>query len=129
MSSLLRLASFFCTAVVVASFAMFASDQARHGSTRTVAQLDAADSTAAPAQPPTVDEAAPSARVERLRERRHGTVREAIDDVDDQLVGPFKGIVRTRSPWAERIFESLLALLAFGLGLGFLARYAATRGH
>jgi hypothetical protein len=128
-SSLLRLASLACIAVLVISFGAFASEQAGHGSKATVAKIAAADaSTDAPAPEAQIDEASPDLRTERARERRHGALREKIDDVDDALLSPFKGIAGNGSIWEQRIVEGLLAFLVFGVGLGFLARYAATRG-
>jgi hypothetical protein len=108
--------------VILASFAMFAVDQARDGSKQQVAKLGGA------LEPPTnastnVNQADPSARAERVRERKHGQVREVIDDADDVLVSPFAGIVSSKSIWAQRGVPSLIALLLFGFGLRLLASY------
>ena len=116
MSSLLRLLSVVCSLVLLVSFGMFASDQAGDGSKKTVAQIGANDDVAASPGAPAADE------------KKHGPVRTAIDDVNDKLVAPFKGVIATDSAWGKRIAESVLAFLVFGLGLGFLARYASTRG-
>src|SRR4051794_38769223 len=115
MSKLLRLLSILCSLVLLVSFAMFASDQARGGSNETVAKIAAAD-----AQDQRQE--APAA------EKKHSDVRKAIDRANGKLVGPFKGVIATRSEWAKHISQTLLAFLVFGLGLGFLARYASTRG-
>jgi hypothetical protein len=116
MSALLRLLSIVCSLVLLASFAMFASDQAGDGSKQTVAQIGTNDeSTEAPVTP-----AAPK--------EKHSSVRKAIDGANDKLVGPFKGVVASDSVWARHISQTVLAFLVFGLGLGFLARYASTRG-
>jgi hypothetical protein len=131
MSSLLRLASLVCSLVLIASFAMFASDQASSGSKSTVAQIDAGTTggpIAAARKQPNIDQPAPDPKVERLREHKHGAFRELVDDGNDILVGPFKGIVASNSIWVQRIAPGLLAFLIFGLGLGFVARYASTRG-
>jgi hypothetical protein len=101
---------------------MFAVDQARDGSKQQVAKLGGA------LEPPTnastnVNQADPSARTERVRERKHGQVREVIDDADDVLVSPFAGIVSSKSIWAQRGVPSLIALLLFGFGLRLLASY------
>jgi hypothetical protein len=132
MSSLLRLASLACSLVLIASFAMFASDEAGKGSKSTVAQVDAATGgggpTTAARKQPNIDQPAPSPKVERLRERKHGSFRELVDDGNDILVTPFTGIVASNSIWVQRIAPGLLAFLLFGLGLGFAARYASTRG-
>ena len=128
LSSLLRLVSFAAVAVLVISFVAFASDEAGHGSQETVARIDSANSNDSAAVPRDINAASPTAETERARERRHGALRERIDDVDDALLSPFKGIAGNGSIWEQRIVEGLLAFLVFGVGLGFLARYAATRG-
>jgi hypothetical protein len=116
MSSLLRLLSILCSLVLVVSFAMFVSDQAGDGSKRTVAQIGARDDS----------QAALSNGAEP--KKQHGSIRKAIDGANDKLVGPFKGVIASDSAWVKRISESVLAFLVFGLGLGFVARYASTRG-
>jgi hypothetical protein len=116
MSALLRLLSILCSLVLLASFAMFASDQAGKSSKHTVAQIGTEDDkevTPAPA---------------KHAQEKHGGVRKAIDSANDKLVGPFKGVVASSSPWTKHISESVLAFLVFGLGLGFLARYASMKG-
>jgi hypothetical protein len=103
--------------VLLISFGFFASDQAGAGSKKTVSQIAVNDSSeSTPTQAP-----AP-------KEKKHNPVRTAIEKVNDQLVSPFSGIVAGDSPWTEHIAQTVLAFLVFGLGLGFVARYAATRG-
>jgi hypothetical protein len=116
MSALLRLLSILCSLVLLASFVMFTSDQAGDGSKQTVAQIGSNDES----QPASAKTAAPK--------EKHSAIRKAIDGANDKLVGPFKGVVASDSPWAKHISESVLAFLVFGLGLGFLARYASTKG-
>jgi hypothetical protein len=115
MSALLRLISIACSLVLIASFAMFASDQAGHGSKKQVAQISADDSVQAAVRPATP-------------KKKHSGVRRAIDGANDKLVSPFKNVVASSSPWTRHISEGLLAFLVFGLGLGFVARYASMRG-
>jgi hypothetical protein len=102
--------------VVVASFVLFAVDELNGASSRNQAKL-------------TQDlEANPPPAAEQQRERDHGAVREAIDDANDVLVSPFDGIVSNDdSRWAQRGVPALLALLVFGFGLGFLARFSRGR--
>jgi hypothetical protein len=107
--------------VVLVSFALFAIDQARDGSKQQVAKLGAKlEPTAASTN---VNQADPSPRTERARERKHGKVREAIDDGNDILVSPFSGVVDSNSIWVQRGVPSLIALLLFGVGLRILATY------
>jgi hypothetical protein len=107
--------------VLVASFGLFAIDQARDGSKQQVAKLG---SKLEPTNAATnVNRADPSPRTEREREKKHGKVREAIDDVDDILVQPFASVVDSKSIWVQRGVPSLIAFLLFGVGLRFAAAY------
>jgi len=115
MSALLRLISIVCSLVLLASFVMFASDQAGDGSKQTVATIAANDDTQT------------AVKSDKPKEK-HSGVRKAIDGASDKLTGPFQGVVATDSPWGKHISQSVLAFLVFGLGLGFVARYAATKG-
>jgi hypothetical protein len=112
----IRVVAIVASAIVLISFGLFAVDQFRATSEREQNRL---------AEQDTVD---PSAAQERQRERKHSGLREAIDDADDFLVSPFSGIVEGGGRWATRGVPTLLALLVYGLGLGFLARFARGRG-
>jgi hypothetical protein len=116
---LLRTASIVASAIVLVSFALFAYDESRNASDAGVAAIEGLDATRAPN---------PTAGQERARERAHTRVREAIDDADDVLVAPFAPLTKnTSSSWVARGVPTLLALLVYGFGLGFLARYARGR--
>jgi hypothetical protein len=55
-------------------------------------------------------------------------VREAIDDADDVLVTPFAPLTEgSSSSWVRRGIPTLLALVVYGFGLAFLARFASGR--
>jgi hypothetical protein len=69
----------------------------------------------------TTDPIAPSEREEAIRERHHGAVRETIDDANDVLLRPFVDLVDSNSAWVNHGIPALLALLIYGVGLGFLA--------
>jgi hypothetical protein len=112
---LLRTASVVLCALVIVSFAAFAVDQARDASER---QQDLAAG---------ILEPDPTERAERAREREHGDVREAIDDVNDVLLAPFAWVVDSDEIWVQRGVPTLLALLVYGFGLSFVARYASGR--
>ena len=114
-------ASTIAALVLVASFGMFAIDQANNGSKQQVAKLG---SEIEPGAVQTnVNQADPSPKTEREREKQHGQVREAIDDVDDVLVSPFAGVVHSNSIWTQRGIPTLIAFLLFGVGLRILAGY------
>ncbi len=54
-------------------------------------------------------------------------VRKAIEDANGVLLSPFKGLAQSSSAWVNHGVPTLLALLVYGLGLGFLARYVRQR--
>jgi len=112
----LRAAAIAVSGIVALSFALFAIDEAKSASDRTVLEIEGRAAAASPN--PTGDE-------ERARERAHGPVREAIDDANDVLVSPFAGLAPDGGgTWARRGIPALAALVVYGLGLGFLARFA-----
>jgi hypothetical protein len=119
MEGLLRTAAIVASAIVLVSFALFAIDETRDASNRSVAGIAGLEATR------TAD---PTSREERARERAHGAVHEAIDDADDVLVKPFASIADgSSSSWVRRGVPTLLALVVYGFGLSFLARYARGR--
>lgn len=128
LSSALKLVALACSAVVVMSFVAFVADEAGHSSKATVASIARADSTESAVAKADLNVAAPTAATERQREKQHSALREKLDDGNDILVAPFASAVGSDSIWAQRIVSGLLALLVFGVGIGFAGRYAATRG-
>jgi len=113
----LRYIAVLASAIIVVSFALFAIDETRAASVQSRAAIAAQE--VAGSDP----EAA--AAVERLREKRHSAVRERIDDANDVLTQPFSGLVnRSQSIWMRRAVPSILALLLFGAGFAFLARFS-----
>jgi hypothetical protein len=109
---LLLLASTLCTLIVVASFVMFALEEANAGSTT---QQDKVVS---------LDQPDPSAQTERQRERKHSKVRELIDDANDKLTKPFDGITTSNNIWVERGVPALVAFFLYFVALRVLAGYA-----
>jgi hypothetical protein len=103
---------------VVVGWGAFAIDQARGASNESVAGI-AGD-------PATFSD--PSPDQERAREKTHGAVREFVDDVNDVLLSPFAGISDSSgSKWVRRSIPALIALLVYGFGGGFIARFASGR--
>ena len=113
---LLRAVAIVASLIIVVSFVMFAADKGNETSSRQQRELTQE-----------IEQPSPSEQGEREREKRHGTVREAIDDADDVLLSPFKGIVSSDDTWVTRGVPSLLGLLLYGFVLGFLARYMRGR--
>jgi hypothetical protein len=112
MAPLVRLAAILASGCLLIGLIVFVVEQAGEGSDAQVQKLEQ-------------DLGKPelSANEERVRERRHGAMREGIDDVNDVLMRPFTGIVESNDIWVQRLVPGLLALLVFGLGLGLLANY------
>jgi hypothetical protein len=120
--------STIATVVLLVSFGLFAIDQSRDASEQQVAKLGSKQASADDASA-NVNQADPSPRAEREREKKHGDVREAIDDVNDVLVSPFAGIVDSNSIWVQRGVPTLIALLLFGVALRILAAYLPGGGR
>jgi hypothetical protein len=119
LEGLLRTAAIVASALVVLSFALFAIDETRDAAKQSAAAVAGLEATSS---------SDPSATEERARERAHGSVREAIDDANDVLVSPFAFAASdSGSSWVRRGAPALLALLVYGVGLSFLARYARGR--
>ena len=115
----LRIAAVVCSVLVVAGWGLFAIDEARTASKETAEEVAGQRATSHPD---------PSPRQEQARERAHGDVREAIDDANDVLLSPFAGITSSSgSTWTRRSIPALIALLVYGFGLGYLARFARGR--
>ena len=110
---LLRTVAIAVSLILVASFALFAVDELNGATQRNEAKLSQDL------------EANPPPAVERQREKDHGAVRETIDDANDVIVSPFTGLTSSSgNRWVQRGVPALVALVVFGFGLGFLARFA-----
>jgi hypothetical protein len=97
---------------VIVSFGLFARDQMAGASEHQQTELAAGlPSTAAGGSSST---------------HAHRQPRRFIDGAANALEAPFKSVVSTQSEWVKHIFPAIFALLVYGLGLGFLARF--TRG-
>jgi hypothetical protein len=116
LASILRAVSLVASAIVVLSFVLFVLDETRAASQRTSAEV--AGLKAARTADPDPDQ-------ERARERVHSSGRELVDDADDILLAPFAWAAPdTTDKWALRGVPALVALVVYGFGLSFLARYA-----
>ena len=107
---LIRTAAVVASLLVLAGFLAFAVDQST-GASRHQQEV-------------VVD---PGAVQERQREAGHSRVRIVLDDINDELLKPFTGIVDSTEPWVQRGVPTLFGLLVYGVGLGFLARYVRSR--
>jgi hypothetical protein len=118
MGPFLRLAAIVTSGIVLLGFAAFAAEEMDRGSKSQQNAIADELGTARTA----IVEPNPTPEVEEARERRHSTLREAIDDANDVLLAPFSRLIDSNNAWAERGLPALLALLVYGLGLGTLAR-------
>lgn len=115
----LRIAAVVCSLVVLAGWSLFVIDEVRAASDTTAAEVAGRTASA---------QADPTPAQERDRERAHSGVREAIDDVNDVLLAPVAWLGESSSSqWWQRSAPAVVAFLLYGLGLGFLARYARGR--
>jgi|SRR5215211_4394448 len=117
MGSLVRLVAIVCSGLVLLGFAFFATDEMSRGSQNQQNALSSELSGAI--DPPPV---APSPDEEADRERVNGMFREAVEDANDVLIGPFAGLVESSGTrWVGHGVPALLGLLLYGLCLGMLA--------
>ena len=117
MGSIIRLVAIVMSGFILLGFAFFAADELDRGSKT---QQQALDNELGGAS----DDLGPIARTsedEAAREAAHSTFREVIDDANDVLLGPFVDLVDSGDVWVSRGVPTLLALLLYGVGLGFLA--------
>jgi hypothetical protein len=115
----LRTFAFAATVFVIAGWAAFAFDETRGASDRSRAEIAGSRATSLPD---------PSPEQEREREHDHSRVREWVDDVNDVLLKPFAFAVDgSQSRWVRRSGAALLALLAYGFGAAYVARFARGR--
>ncbi len=111
----LRLLSLVLCAVVVLSFGLFASDQAGHGSRS--ARAGEGDPTVVATTAPAPGTAA----------GEHG-VRAKVDDAAQHLRQPFSWAVPAGSgAWHALLVPTVLALLVYGFGLAYVARFTNGR--
>ena len=110
----LRLASLVCCGLVVMSFAMFARDQMAGASEHQQTELVAGANTST----------APVAIT-----HKHSQPRRFIDGAAKTLTSPFSAVVKSSNPWVDHGLPTILALVAYGVGLGYLARFVSVRVH
>jgi hypothetical protein len=118
MGSVIRVLAILLSAIVLLGFAFFATDEMSRGSQN---QQNALKSEiAASDDPPPV---APSPQEEAQREQVNGAFREAVEDANDVLLGPFASLVDDSSnSWVTHGVPVMLGVLLYGFCLGMLAR-------
>jgi hypothetical protein len=111
-SRVLRLTAFVCCALVALSFAMFARDQAAGASEHQQTEL-----VAGPHQALTASTSS----------KPHAQPRRFIDGAAKVLTAPFDAIVQSSNDWVKHGLPAVFALIVYGLGLGYLARFSSAR--
>ena len=101
--------SFVCCAFVIASFAFFAVDQVSGASSQQVASIS---------------DSAPATK----HATHHGPIRRFVESVAKDLTYPFHSLLNSSSQWANQLLLLILGLTVYGVGLGYLARYASGLG-
>jgi hypothetical protein len=104
-------ASWLCCVLVLASFTLFVRDQLVEGSKHQQQALVASAPGATPAP----------AHHQAAQPRRF------IDGAAHTITSPFDAIVASDSPWVNHAMPAVFGLLVYGLGLGYLARFANGR--
>jgi hypothetical protein len=108
LAGILRVASRIVCLIVVASFVIFAVGQTGAASTH---QVDKVSETTTTTQP-----------------EHKGTAHKVLDEVAGKLTSPFSGVTAgSTSQWVIRGVGTLMALLVYGVGLGYIARVLRIR--
>jgi hypothetical protein len=119
-STLLRLLSRIACLIVLASFTWFAVEQAGSASAHQQQELNAS-APASTAASPTKSSAKATGKTE-------SSLRKAIDEASSAITSPFSAATAGwKNEWAIHGTLTLLALLIYGFGLGFLARVLRVR--
>lgn len=114
LATLLRLASRIACLIVIVSFAIFALEQTSEASSHQQNEVTGS----------AIGAAAPHSK----KHAPEGTVHRVIDEVASALTSPFSGITAgSTSQWAIRGVGTVLALLVYGIGIGYLARMLRIR--
>jgi hypothetical protein len=116
MGSVIRFLAIATSAIVLLGFALFVVDQMDEGSKTQQQALDG--ELGHPVDP---NEVSPTPVEERAREAQQSSAHELVDDANDVLVAPFGVLIDSGNNWVQHGVSTLLALLIYGVGLGFVA--------
>ncbi len=113
LASLLRVVTIAICLVTIASFGLYAINQTNDASAHQQQSL--------------ATEGAEQAAVQTSENHTTG-VRGVIDEVSKTLTSPFDGVTSgSNSEWLKRGANVALALLVYGFGLGYIARFIRVR--
>jgi hypothetical protein len=101
----LVLAAFVCCGFVLVSFTLFTVDQLAGASAKQQNAIVSGSAIPPPA-------------------KHQGQPRQFIDGAAHDLISPFSSIVQSNNQWVTRGLPTFFAVLVYGVGLGYLARYS-----
>jgi hypothetical protein len=113
--ALLRIGSRIACLIVIVSFGLFVIEQTSSASTH---QQEAVNGT----------NGGPTSTPPATHPAKEDEAHKVIDEVAGKLTSPFSGITAgSTSQWVIRGVGTVMALLVYGVGLGFLARFLRLR--
>jgi hypothetical protein len=125
LAKLMRLAALSISLVTIASFALFAVNETESASAHQQRVLNGEVPVSEAS--PEAGRSTPASRAPAATKKSHG-VRGVIDDVSEALTSPFSGATSgSSSEWVKRAANLGLALLVYGFGLGYAARFMRVR--
>lgn len=114
-TGLMRLASRIICVIVIAWFVVFVVNQTSSASTHQQNELTEGTPT-------------PAGESSEGIAKHESTLHRTLNETADALTSPFAGVVSgSNSEWTIHIVKTLLALLVYGFGLAFLARFLRVR--
>lgn len=114
LAGLILLAGRLACVIVLAWFVVFAVDQTSSASAHQQNEVLSGPSAPSPTS------SAPSGR--------ESSVKRTLNHTAEALTSPFSSAVSGHSQWTTHIVETLLALLVYGVGIGFLVRFVRMHG-
>lgn len=117
-STLLRAIAIFAVVFVLAGLLGFLTDEVRDSSKSSSTRIAIFNEGTHQTKTVDITQPDPPADVERAREQQHTKAREFIDDVGDVVMSPFSWATDGLRAFVQRLVDSGLALLLYGvLGL------------
>ncbi len=109
LSAPIRIAGILCSCIIGLSFIFFVLDESKGGSDAAQAEIAGNEHPAAPVA------------------TEHKQPRKFIDQAAHKLTAPFNNLVSHSDEWASHLVPTVLGLLLFGFGFGFISRTVANR--
>jgi hypothetical protein len=103
----LVLIALICSGLVLASFVMFAHDQISGAAKTQATEVNG-----------------PVQSQQTRTKHQVGEPGRFITGAASKLTAPFRSIIQSTSAWVQQGVPTIIALLVYGVGLGFLARFS-----